>query len=68
MKYILKELAAELAITYLLLIDYLNERRMLYYSLMYPLPSYGIVVWGQSAKVLTRQIFTLQKLSIRYTA
>jgi hypothetical protein len=38
----------------------LNERRMLYYGFIYPFLSYGIVVWGQSAKVLTRRIFTLQ--------
>jgi hypothetical protein len=46
----------------------MNIRRMLYYGLTYPLLLYGIVVWRQSAKVLTRQIFTLQKRAIRYTA
>jgi hypothetical protein len=45
----------------------LNERRILYYGLIYPLPSHGIVC-GQSAEVLTRGIFTFQKRSIRYTA
>jgi hypothetical protein len=41
---------------------------MLYYGLIYPLLLYGIVVWGQSAKALTRRIFTQQKKAVRYTA
>lgn len=41
---------------------------MLYYGLIYPLPSYGIAVKGQSAKVVTRQVFTLQKLAMWYNA
>jgi hypothetical protein len=40
---------------------------MLYYGLVCPLLSYGIVVWGHSAKALTR-IFILQKRAVRYTA
>jgi hypothetical protein len=39
---------------------------MLYSSLIYPVLSYGIVVWGHSA--LTRRIFILQKGAVRYTA
>jgi hypothetical protein len=39
----------------------LNERRMLYYGLNCSLLSYGIVVWGHSAKALTRRIFVPQK-------
>jgi hypothetical protein len=46
----------------------LNERRMLYYSLIYPLVSCGIIVWGHSAKALTGRIFILQKRAVRYTA
>jgi hypothetical protein len=46
----------------------LNERRMLYYGLIYPLPLYGIVVWGHSAKALSRRIFVHQKRVVRYTA
>jgi hypothetical protein len=45
----------------------LNERRM-YYGLIYPFLSNGIAVWGQSAKELTRQIFTLQRRAVRYTS
>jgi hypothetical protein len=46
----------------------LNDRRVLYYGLIYPLLAYGIVVWGQSAKALTRRILILQKRAVRYTA
>jgi hypothetical protein len=47
----------------------LNERKMLYYGLIYPLLSYGIVVWGHSAKANTTRIFALQKKrAVRYTA
>jgi hypothetical protein len=38
-----------------------NERKTLYYSLIYPLLSYGIVVWGHSAKTNTTRISALQK-------
>jgi hypothetical protein len=41
---------------------------MVYYRLIYPLLSYGIVVWGHGAKALTRRIFILQKRAVRYTA
>jgi hypothetical protein len=46
----------------------LNERRMMYYGLIYPFLSYGITVWGQSAKTLSGRIFILQKWAVRYTA
>jgi hypothetical protein len=46
----------------------LNERKTLYYSLIYPLLSYGIVVWGHSAKANTTRICALQKRAVRYTA
>jgi hypothetical protein len=46
----------------------MNVRRMLYYGLIYPLLAYGINVWGHSVKVLTKQIFTLQKWAVRYIA
>jgi hypothetical protein len=46
----------------------LNRRRMLYYGLIYPFLSYGITIWGQSAKALTRRIFILQKRTVRYIA
>jgi hypothetical protein len=46
----------------------MNVRRMLYYGLIYPLLAYGINVWGQSVKALTKQIFTLQKRVVRYMA
>jgi hypothetical protein len=36
-------------------------------GLIYPLLSYGIVVWGYSSKALTR-IFILQERAVRYTA
>jgi hypothetical protein len=41
---------------------------MLYYGLIYPFLSCGIIVWGQSAKALTRRIFILQKRAVRYIA
>jgi hypothetical protein len=41
---------------------------MLYYGLIYPLLSYGIVVWGHSANANTTRIFALQKRAVRYTA
>jgi hypothetical protein len=41
---------------------------MLYYGLIYPFLSYGIIVWGQSAKALTRKVFILQKGAVRYIA
>jgi hypothetical protein len=44
----------------------MNVRRMLYGGLIYCLLAYGIVVWGQSAKTLTRRIFTLQESAVRY--
>jgi hypothetical protein len=46
----------------------LNERKMLYFGLIYPLLSYGIVVWGHSAEGNTTRIFALQKRAVRYTA
>jgi hypothetical protein len=46
----------------------LNERKTLYYGLIYPLMSYGIAVWGHSAKANTTGIFVLQKRALRYTA
>jgi hypothetical protein len=36
--------------------------------LIYPLLSYGIAVWGHSAKANTTRIFALQKRALRYTA
>jgi hypothetical protein len=47
---------------------YQNGRRMLYYGLIYPFLSYGIIVWGQSSKALTRSIFILQKRAVRCIA
>jgi hypothetical protein len=44
----------------------LNERKMLYYGLIYPLLSCGIAVWGHSAKANTTS--ALQKRALRYTA
>jgi hypothetical protein len=41
---------------------------MLYYGLIYPFLSYGITIWGQSAKALTRRIFILQTRAVRYIA
>jgi hypothetical protein len=38
---------------------------MLYYGLIYILQAHGILVWGQIAKALTRQIFTLQKRAVK---
>jgi hypothetical protein len=46
----------------------LNERKTLYYGLIYPLLSYGIAVWGHSAKANTTIIFVLQNRALRYTA
>jgi hypothetical protein len=46
----------------------LKERKMLYYGLIYPLLSYGNVVWGHSAKANTTRIFALQKRAVRYSA
>jgi hypothetical protein len=46
----------------------LTERKTLYYGLIYPLVSYGIAVWGHSAKANTTRIFALQKRALRYTA
>jgi hypothetical protein len=46
----------------------LNERKTLYYSLIYPLLSCGIVVWGHSAKANTTRISALQKTAVRYSA
>jgi hypothetical protein len=48
----------------------LNERKMLYYGLIYPFLSYGIVAWGHTAKANTKSIFALQKKKgqLRYTA
>jgi hypothetical protein len=36
--------------------------------LIYPLLLYGIIVWGHSAKALTRRIVILRKRVVRYTA
>jgi hypothetical protein len=44
----------------------MHVRKMLYCDLIYPLLAYGIVVWGQIVKALSRQIFILQKLAVRY--
>jgi hypothetical protein len=46
----------------------LNERKTLYYGLIYPLLSYGIAVWGHSTKANTTRIFALQNRAVRYTA
>jgi hypothetical protein len=46
----------------------LSERKTLYYGLIYPLLSYGIAVWGHSAKANITRIFALQKRALRYTA
>jgi hypothetical protein len=35
--------------------------------LIYPFLSYGIAVWGHSAKANTTRIFALQKGALRYT-
>lgn len=45
----------------------LKDRRMLYYGLIYPFFTYGIAVWGQSAKALIKRVFILQKRTVRYT-
>jgi hypothetical protein len=46
----------------------LNKRKTLYYGLIYPLLSYGISVWGHSAKANTTRIFILQKKrALRFT-
>jgi hypothetical protein len=39
-----------------------------YYGLVYPFLSYGITVWGQSAKKYTKRVFTLQKMVVRCIA
>jgi hypothetical protein len=39
----------------------LNERKTLYYGLIYPLLLYGIPVWGHSVKANTTRIVALQK-------
>jgi hypothetical protein len=36
--------------------------------MIYPLLSYGIVVWEHSAKGNTTRMFALQKRAVRYTA
>jgi hypothetical protein len=46
----------------------LNERKTLYYGLICPLLSYGIAVWGHSAKANTTRIFALQKNALMTTA
>lgn len=38
-----------------------HGRKMLYYGLIYPFLSSGIVVWGHCAKARTKIIFILQK-------
>jgi hypothetical protein len=38
----------------------LNERKTLYYGLIYPLLSYGIALWGHIAKANTTRIFALR--------
>jgi hypothetical protein len=45
----------------------LNERKTLYYGLIYPLLSYGIAVWGHNAKANITRMFALQKRALRYT-
>jgi hypothetical protein len=42
----------------------MHVKRILYYGLIHPLLAYGIAVWGQRTKVLTRQISTLQKRAV----
>jgi hypothetical protein len=39
----------------------LNERKILYYGLIYPHLSYGITAWGHSAKILTKRILCFKK-------
>jgi hypothetical protein len=46
----------------------LKNRRMLYYGLIHPFLTYGIVVWGQSAKALISRVFILQNRAVKYTA
>jgi hypothetical protein len=43
----------------------LNERKTLYYGLLYHLLSYGIAVWGHSAKANTTRIFVPPKKGIK---
>jgi hypothetical protein len=49
-------------------IFYVTVWKMLYYGFIYPFLAHGIIVWGQSVKVLTRRIFTLQKRAVRHMA
>jgi hypothetical protein len=39
----------------------LTDRRMLYYGLIHPFLTYGIVVWGQSAKALFKSFYPSKK-------
>jgi hypothetical protein len=38
-----------------------KDRRMLHYGFIHPFLTYGIVVWGQSAKALISRVFIPQK-------
>lgn len=43
-----------------------NTLKTVYYGLIYPHISYGITVWGGSAKKYISRVFILQKRAIRY--
>ena len=44
---------------------YMESLRTLYFALMHPHLSYGIIAWGSADKSITRQTNLLQKRAIR---